>query len=73
MAVDHPVLPVGADLQLKGGDIVGLLRLLGDGPLCGNASQYLEEMEVHLTETERQRRISDIETGEERRRDGGRE
>lgn len=26
--VDHPVLPVGADLQFKGSDVVGLLRLL---------------------------------------------
>lgn len=46
--VDHPVLPVGADLQFKGGDVVGLLRLLGNGPLCGDARQNLQEVEVDL-------------------------
>lgn len=46
--VHHPVLAVGADLQLEGGDVVGLLRLLGNGPLCGDAGQNLQEVEVNL-------------------------
>lgn len=54
VAVDHPVLPIGADLQLKGLDVVGLLGLLGYGPLRGNASQHLEEMEVHLLERKKE-------------------
>ena len=48
MPVDHPVLPVGADLQLEGGDIVGLLRLLGNGALRRDARQNLQEVEVDL-------------------------
>lgn len=48
--VDHPVLPVGADLQFEGSDVVGLLRLLGNGPLCGDACQNLEEVQVNLEE-----------------------
>lgn len=48
VSVDHPVLPVGADLQFEGGDIVGLLRLLRNGSLCGNARQHLQELEVNL-------------------------
>lgn len=48
MSVDHPVLPVGADFQFEGGDVVGLLRLLGNGALCGDARQNLQEVEVHL-------------------------
>ena len=48
MPVDHPVLPVGADLQFEGGDVVGLLCLLGNGPLRGNARQNLQEVEVNL-------------------------
>lgn len=35
--VHHPVLPVGADFQFEGCDVVGLLRLLGNGALCGDA------------------------------------
>lgn len=50
MAVDHPVLAIGADLQFKGGDVVGLLRLLGNGPLCGDARQNLQEVKVNLVE-----------------------
>lgn len=46
--VDHPVLPVGADLQFKGSDVVGLLRLLGNGPLRGDPRQHLQEVEVDL-------------------------
>lgn len=46
--VHHPVLAVGADLQLEVGDVVRLLRLLGDGALCGDARQDFEELEVHL-------------------------
>lgn len=46
--VDHPVLPVGADLQFEGGDVVRLLCLFGNGPLCGDASQNLQKVEVNL-------------------------
>lgn len=46
--VDHPVLPVGADLQLEGGDVVRLLRLLRNGALCGNARKNFEEVEINL-------------------------
>lgn len=46
--VHHPVLAVGADLQLEVGDVVRLLRLLGDGALCGDARQDFEELEVDL-------------------------
>lgn len=52
VSVDHPVLPVGADLQLEGGDVVGLLRLLGNGTLRGDARQNLQEVEVDLEEKE---------------------
>lgn len=48
MSVDHPVLPVGADLQLKGGDIVRLLCFFGNGPLCGDACEDFQNMKVHL-------------------------
>lgn len=48
--VHHPVLPVGADFQLESGDVVGLLGLLGHGPLCGDARQNLQELEVNLGE-----------------------
>lgn len=48
MPVHHPVLPVGADLQFEGGDVVRLLSLLGHGALCGNPCQNLEEVEVNL-------------------------
>lgn len=48
MPVHHPVLPVRADLQFEGRDVVGLLRLLGNGPLCGDARQHLQEVEVDL-------------------------
>ena len=48
VAVHHPVLSVGADLQLEAGDVVELLSLFGDGPLRGNPRQNLEEMKVDL-------------------------
>lgn len=48
VAVHHPVLSIGADLQLEGCDVVGLLRFLGYGTLCGNTGQNLEEMKIHL-------------------------
>lgn len=48
MPVDHPVLPIGADFQFEGGDVVGLLCLFGNGPLCGNACQNLQEVEINL-------------------------
>lgn len=53
MAVHHPVLSVGADLQLEGCDVVGLLRFLGYGTLCGNTGQNLEEMKIHLEKGEK--------------------
>lgn len=48
MAVDHPVLAIGADLQFEAVDIIRFLRLFRDGSLGGNASQNLQEMQVHL-------------------------
>lgn len=48
MSVHHPVLAVGADLQLEVGNVVGLLCLLGDGALRGDACQDFEELEVDL-------------------------
>lgn len=41
VSVDHPVLPVGADLQLEGGDVVRLLSFLGNGALGGDAREHL--------------------------------
>lgn len=52
--VDHPVLAVGADFQFEGGDVVGLLRLLGNGALGGDARQDLQELEVDLEKTNKQ-------------------
>lgn len=48
VSVHHPVLAVGADLQLEGGNVVRLLCLLGDGALRGDACQDFEELEVDL-------------------------
>lgn len=48
MSVDHPVLPIGADLQLEGGDVVSLLSFLRNGSLGGDACENLQGMEVHL-------------------------
>lgn len=48
MSVDHPVLSIGADLQLEGGDMVNLLRFLRNGALGGDACKHLQSMEVHL-------------------------
>lgn len=46
--VHHPVLAIGADLQLEVGDVVGLLRLLGNSALRGNACQNFQELQVDL-------------------------
>lgn len=46
--VHHPVLAVGADLQLEVGDVVGLLRLLGNGALRDDARQNFQELQVDL-------------------------
>lgn len=46
--VHHPVLAVGADLQLEVGDVVGLLRFLGNGALRGDARQNFQELQVDL-------------------------
>lgn len=48
VSVDHPVLSVGADLQLEGGDVVSLLSFLRNGALGGDAGEYLQSVEVHL-------------------------
>lgn len=48
VSVHHPVLAVGADLQLEVGHVVRLLCLLGDGALRGDACQDFEELEVDL-------------------------
>lgn len=49
VSVDHPVLPVGANFQFEGGDVVGLLGVLGDGTLGGDASEHFKSVEVHLS------------------------
>ena len=51
MSVDHPVLSIGADLKLKGGDMVRLLSFLRNGALCGDSCQHLQSMEIHLLAT----------------------
>lgn len=48
MPVDHPVLPIGADLQLEGGDVVRFLRFLWNGTLGSDACKDFQSMEVHL-------------------------
>lgn len=48
MSVDHPVLSIGADLQLESGDMVSLLSFLRNGALGGDACKHLQSMEVHL-------------------------
>lgn len=50
MPVDHPVLPIGADLQLEGGDIIRFLCFLWNGTLRGDACNNFQSMEVHLLE-----------------------
>lgn len=46
--VDHPVLSVGANFQLEGCYVVGLLGLLGDSSLRSDSGQNLEELKIHL-------------------------
>ena len=53
--VDHPVLPVGADLQFEGGDVVRLLCLFANSPLCSDARQNLKEVKVNLEKKEQKR------------------
>lgn len=56
MSVHHPVLPIGADLQLIGTDIVAILGFSGDGTLCGNGCEHSQEVEVHLSRGKRDKR-----------------
>lgn len=49
VSVYHPVLSIGADLQLEGGDVVGLLGILGDGTLGGDAGEHFQSVKVHLS------------------------
>lgn len=58
VAIHHPVLPVGADLQLVGTDIVPVLGFPGDGTLCGNGCEHSQEVEVHLSRGKRDKRQS---------------
>lgn len=53
MPVDHPVLAVGADLQLEGGDIVSLESFLRYGALGGDACEHFQSVEVHLSARKR--------------------
>lgn len=46
--IDHPVLSISADFQFEGGDVVGLMGLLGNGSLGSDPGQYLEEVKIHL-------------------------
>lgn len=48
MPVDHPVLPIGADLQLEGVDVVSLLSFFGNGTLGGDACKHFQSVEVNL-------------------------
>lgn len=48
VAVDHPVLAIGADLQFEAGDIIGPVCRFRNGSLGGNAGQNLKEVQVHL-------------------------
>lgn len=58
MSVHHPVLPIGADLQLVGTDIVAILGFSGDGTLCGDGCEHSKELEVHLSRGKRDKRES---------------
>ncbi len=46
--IDHPVLSISADFQFEGGDVVGLMGLLGNSSLGSDPGQYLEEVKIHL-------------------------
>lgn len=48
MPVDHPVLPIGADLQLECVDVVSLLSFFGNGTLGGDACKHFQSVEVNL-------------------------
>lgn len=48
MPVDHPVLPIGADLQLERVDVVSLLSFFGNGTLGGDACKHFQSVEVNL-------------------------
>lgn len=56
VSVHHPVLPIGADLQLVGTDIVALLGFSRDGTLCGNGCEHSQEVEVHLSRGKRDKK-----------------
>lgn len=58
MSVHHPVLPIGADLQLVSTDIVPVLGFSGDGTLCSNGCEHSQEVEVHLYKGKRDKRQS---------------
>lgn len=48
MPVDHPVLPIGADFQFEGVDVVSLLSFFGNGTLGGDACKHFQSVEVNL-------------------------
>lgn len=48
MPEHHPILTIGADLQLVGVDIVAILCFSGDGTLGSNGCQHRQETKVHL-------------------------
>lgn len=56
MSVHHPVLAIGADLQLVGTDIVTILGFSRDGTLCGNGCEHSQEVEVHLSRVKKDKR-----------------
>lgn len=58
MSVHHPVLPVGADLQLVSTNIVPILGFSGDGTLCSNGCEHSQEVEIHLYRGKRDKRQS---------------
>lgn len=67
MSVHHPVLPIGADLQLVGTHVVAILGFSGDGTLRGNGCEHGQEVEVHLSGGKRDKR----ESGDHRRAQAG--
>lgn len=56
VSVHHPVLAVGADLQLVGTDVVALLGFPRDGTLGGNGCEHSQELEVHLSREKRNKK-----------------
>lgn len=48
VAVHHPVLAVGADLQFVRPDVVAVLRFSGNGALRSDGCQHGQKAKIHL-------------------------